>query len=347
MTTNPMKEKLPLNEQDIKKLWKHLLPTVLFPFVAAGMFYAFFSFLGNDADTGFLQDGVSRYILVGFSVLFFGVVAYMIWSYAIDLRRGFKYRIGGKITDKKLNVRTSTTHPSHGKTGSVSSSGSTSRHYYVAIDGVQYSIEQEHYGKLKVGAAITMEKAPKSHVTLFLEVGNANELPPEKSTEADDEKRKFLSSTPRKVYFTQDDFEALKRGFWGKAKFRLIVISAMAFFIVPFMVGDMQIMLVFLFPLMLIAVYQFWKFNKEWRLYYRNKQYAYKEGIFAIVQDKSKYSHNGKRSNNVETSAGTIKVNDQLYGKLNVGDQIILYKPANGNLVLSVTNAGNEEIYVA
>src|SRR5690606_36341378 len=111
---------------------------------------------------------------------------------------------------------TSTTHPSHGKTGSASSSGSTSRHYYVAIDGVQYSIGQEHFGTLKVGAAITMEKAPKSHVTLFLEVGNANELPPEESITVADDKRKFLNSTPRKVCFTQDDFKALKRRFWAQ-----------------------------------------------------------------------------------------------------------------------------------
>lgn len=335
-----MKEKLPLNDQDVKKLWKHLLPTVLFPFVAAGMFYAFFSVFSKGSN--FLQDGISLYILVGFSVFFFGIIAWMIWGYAIDLRRGFKYRIEGIITDKELRVHTSTSHSSGSKTGSSSTHSSTTRHYSVYIDGVQYSIEQEHYGKLKVGAAIIIEKAPKSHLTLFLEVGKTDELPPEKSIEADDDKRKFLSSTPRKVYFTQDDFKALKRGFWGKAKFRLIVISAMAFFVVPFMVGDLSIMLVFLFPLMLIAVYQFWKFNKEWRLYYLNKQYAYKEGIPAIVQDKSKYN----RSNYVKTSQGTIRVKDPLYAQLNVGDKIILYKPAKGKQILSITTANNEEFYV-
>lgn len=38
-----MKEKLPLNGQDIKKLRKNLLGIILFPFVGAGMLYAFFS----------------------------------------------------------------------------------------------------------------------------------------------------------------------------------------------------------------------------------------------------------------------------------------------------------------
>ncbi len=335
-----MKEKLPLNEQDIKKLWKHLLPTILFPFVAAGMFYAFF--LVFFKDTGFFQDKIGLYMLVGFSVFFFGIIAWMIWGYAIDLRRGFKYRIEGKITDKELRVHTSTSHSSGGKTGSGSTHSSTTRHYSVEIEGVQYSIEQEHYGKLQVGAAIIIEKAPKSHLTLFLEVGKTDELPPEKSIEADDDKRKFLSSTPRKAYFTQDDYKALKRGFWGKAKFRLIALTVMGLLVVPFLVGKMQINIFFLFPLMLIAIYQFWKFNKEWRLYYRNKQYAYKEGIPTIVQDKSKYN----RSNNVKTSGGTIRVKDKLYAQLNVGDKIILYKPAKGNQILSITTAAHEEIYV-
>lgn len=339
-----MKEKLLLNGQDIKKLWKHLLPTILFPFVATGMFYAFFSVFYKDSS--FLQDGISLYILVGLSIFFFGIITYMIWGYAIDLRRGFKYRIEGKITGKELRVQTSTSHFSGIKTGSSSTHSSTTRHHSVFIDGVQYSIEQEHFGKLKVGAAIIIEKAPKSQVTLFFEVGNADELPPEKSKETDDNKRKFLSGIPIKVYFTQDDFKALKREFWSKAKYRLIVISAMAFFVVPFMVGDMQIILVFLFPLMLIAVYQFWKFNKEWRLYYRNKQYAYKEGIPTVVEDKSRLSYNGKSANNVKTLEGTIKVKDELYAKLNAGDKIILYRPGKGKQILSVLTSGNEENYL-
>lgn len=331
-----MKEKLPLNEQDIKKLRKYLLPTILFPVVVIGMFYAFFSIFFKD--TGFFQDKIALYMLVGFSVFFFGIVAWLIWGYAIDLRRGFKYRIAGIITDKELRVHTSS-HSSTGRTGH--SSSSTTRHYSVHIDGVKYSIEPEHYGKLKVGATIIIEKAPKSHLTLFLEVGNVDELPPQKSIEADDDKRKFLSGTPRKVSFTQEDFKALKRGFWGKAKFRLITISTIAFFVVPFMVSDLSIMLVFLFPLMLIAVYQFWKFNKEWRLYYHNKQYAYKEDFPTVVEDKSKYN----RSNYVKTSQGTFEVKDELYTQLKVGDKIIFYKPAKGNQILSITTADNKEIY--
>lgn len=335
-----MKEKLPLNEQDIKKLRKYLLPTILFPVVVIGMFYAFFSIFFKD--TGFFQDKIGLYMLVGFSVFFFGIIAYMIWGYAIDLRSGFKYRIEGKITDKELRVSTSRTNNS--KTGS--SSTTTSRYYYVDIDGVRYSIESQHFGKLKVGNEVTMEKAPKSNVTLLLEVRENDELPPEKSAEADNDKRSFLSSTPRNIPFNQNDFKALKKGFMAKAKLRLIWFLPPMLIAISLVVNGMQAFLVFLFPLVLIPGYQLWKFSREFRQYNSNKQYAYKRGIPTIVEDKSKYSYNGKGSNNVSTSLGTIKVNDQLYGQLTVGDKIILYKPAKGKQILSVTTADNEEIYV-
>ncbi|MFA7688362.1 MAG: hypothetical protein WCY25_10905, partial [Moheibacter sp.] len=105
-----MKEKLPLNEQDISKIRKHLIPILVFPFLVVGMFYGFYSIFWSDSQ--FLQDKTGQYMLIGFSVFFFGIIAYMIWGYAIDLRSGFKYRIEGKITDKELRVSTSRTNNS-------------------------------------------------------------------------------------------------------------------------------------------------------------------------------------------------------------------------------------------
>lgn len=338
----PMKEKLPLNEQDINKIRNHLIPILVFPFLVVGLFYGFYCLFWSDSQ--FLQDKTGQYMLIGFSVFFFGIIAYMISTTVIDLRWGFKHRITGKITDKKLDVRTSTTHSSNGKTGS--SSTTTSRYYYVDIDGVRYSIESQHFGKLKVGNEVTMEKAPKSNVTLLLEVRENDELPPEKSAEADNDKRSFLSSTPKNIPFNQNDFKALKKGFMAKAKLRLIWFLPPMLIALSLVVNGMQAFLVFLFPLVLIPGYQLWKFSREFRQYNSNKQYAYKAGIPAIVQDKSKYAYNGKGSNNVSTSQGTIKVKDELYAKLTVGDKIILYKLAKGKQVLSVLTADKEEVYL-
>ncbi len=336
-----MKEKLPLNEQDIKKIRKHLIPILVFPFLVAGMFYGFYSIFWSDSQ--FLQDKTGQYMLIGFSVFFFGIIAYMISTSVIDLRRGFKYRITGTITDKKLDVRTSTTHSPNGKTGSSSSHSSTSRHYYVSIDDVQYAIEQQHYGKLKVGNAIVLEQAPKSHLTLLLEV---NELSQRQSAETDADNRQFLNSIPQKVPFKPEDFQALKKGFQSKLKTRLIWFLPTLFIALLLVWSGMQAFLVFLFPLMLIPAYQLWKIMRELRQYHRNKQFAYKEGIPALVEDKSKYTHNGRTSNIIRTTHGYIKVDNRLYEKLNTGDKVILFKPAKGKQILSMLTADKEEIYL-
>jgi hypothetical protein len=336
-----MKEKLPLNEQDISRIRKHLIPILVFPFLAVGMFYGFYSVFLSDSQ--FLQDKTGQYMLIGFSVFFFSIIAYMISTSVIDLRRGFKYRITGTITDKKLDVRTSTTHSPNGKTGSSSSHSSTSRHYYVSIDDVQYAIEQQHYGKLKVGNAIVLEQAPKSHLTLLLEV---NELSQRQSAEIDADNRQFLNSIPQKVPFKPEDFQALKKGFQSKLKTRLIWLFPTLFIVLSLVWSGMQAFLVFLFPLVLIPAYQLWKIMRELRQYHHNKQFAYKEGIPALVEDKSKYTHNGRTSNTIRTIHGYLKVDNRLYEKLNTGDKVTLYTPAKGKQVLSVLTADKEEIYL-
>ena len=336
-----MKEKLPLNEEDISRIRKHLIPILVFPFLAVGMFYGFYSVFWSDSQ--FLQDKTGQYMLIGFSVFFFGIIAYMIFTSVIDLRRGFKYRITGTITDKKLDVRTSTTHSPNGKTGSSSSHSSTSRHYYVSIDDVQYAIEQQHYGKLKVGNAIVLEQAPKSHLTLLLEV---NELSQRQSAETDADNRQFLNSIPQKVPFKPEDFQALKKGFQSKLKTRLIWLFPTLFIVLSLVWSGMQAFLVFLFPLVLIPAYQLWKIMRELRQYHRNKQFAYKEGIPALVEDKSKYTHNGRTSNIIRTTHGYLKVDNRLYEKLNTGDKVTLYTPAKGKQVLSVLTADKEEVYL-
>lgn len=238
---------------------------MVFPFLVAGMFYGFyFIFL---SDSQFLQDKTGQYILIGFSVFFFGIIAYMISTSVIDLRRGFKHRITGTITDKKLDVRTSTTHSPNGKTGSSSSHSRTSRYYYVYIDEVQYAIEQQYYGKLKVGNAIVLEQAPKSHLTLLLEV---NEISSVQSTGTDADNRQFLNSTPQKVYFKQEDFKALKKGLQVKLKTSLIWFLPTLFIALSLVWSGKQAFLVFLFPLVLFPGYQLWKFMRELRQYNRN-----------------------------------------------------------------------------
>jgi hypothetical protein len=338
-----MKEKLPLNEQDVKKLRKHLIPVVIFPFLAVGMFYGFFALFFNDGGSALFEDDVAIYIFAGFSLFFFGVIAYMIWSFAIDLRRGFKYRIEGKITDKKLRVSTSGTNST--RTGG--SSSSTSRYYYLYIDGVQYSVDSLDYGKVNVGAEVIMDKAPKSNVTLLLELSNEDELSAEKFSEASANERKFLESKIREVQFTEEDFSALKRGIRSQIKSRIVWLLPFVFIDVSLIISEMHGILIFLFPLVIIPAYQLWKSMREIGRYNSNKLYAIKQGVPAIIEDKSKFSSNRSGgSNNVKTSHGILKVTDELYNKLTPDDKIILFKPAKGKQFLSLVTTDSEEFYL-
>ncbi len=338
------KEKLPLNKQDIKKLQKHLIPMLLFPFLVAGMFYGFYALFLSDSNL--LKDKTGQYMVVGFSVFFFGILAYMIGAYIIDLRKGFKYSITGKVTDKKLSVSTSTSSSTNNKTGTSTTRSSTSRYYYIYVDNIQYAMEQQYYASVKVGDEVTMHKAPKSNITLLFEVNTTKHESAATALENDNSKTAFLNSTPKKVPFKQADFEALKKGFYTQLKTRLLWALPIMFIIGSLLVSGMQAFLVFLFPIVLVMGYQLWKLLQEYKQYNSNKQYAYKEGIAAMVDDKTKYSHNGKNTNKVKTTLGYIKVNNQLYEKLQPGDKITVYKTAKGHVILSIKTINNQEYYL-
>ncbi|NDV42447.1 hypothetical protein [Flagellimonas sediminis] len=96
----PVKEHLPLEPADIKKLRQQLFAMLVFPVVVIGMFLLFISFVFKDFKTSFAGDTVVMYVFIGFCLFFFGIIAYMVGTTAIDLRRGIKHRISGKIMDK-------------------------------------------------------------------------------------------------------------------------------------------------------------------------------------------------------------------------------------------------------
>lgn len=326
-----MKEKLPLTATDIRKLRKNLLGIVAFPFLAAGLFYGFFSlFFDNNS---FFHDTTSRFMLIGFSLFFFFIIAYMASVFIIDLRRGYKFRIEGIITDKKQTVHTSRTTTNR----SGSSRSNTTRHYYVFIDDVQYPIEQENYHKLQVGQQVVLEKAPRSNLTLLLELSTQLAIIPT---------RKQIHPKLEKTAFGPEDFIALKKRISATVKSRLLWLLPTLLMVLSLVRNGMQVFLVFLFPLVMIPAYQAWKIIQALKQYKSNKQYAYKEAIQAVIEDKSKYTHNGTISNHILTSQGHLKVDHVVYEKMKVGDELLLFRPAKGKQVLSILTANNEEIYL-
>lgn len=330
-----MQEKLPLTKQDIQKIRKNLYVVLLFPFLVAGVFYGFFSLFFDTSN--FFHDTISRIILIGFSAFFFFIIAYMASAFIIDLRRGYKNRITGTITDKKQQV--TTTRSTTTRVGG--SRSSTTRHYFVCIDDIQYPIEHKNYHNLQVGRQIILEKAPKSNLTLLLEI--ATQVPLKLGIT---HTNKHLQPKLERTAFGTEDFAALKRGLKATVKRRLFWLLPPLLIALSLVWNGMQAILVFLFPIVLIPAYQLWKIIQELKRYQSNKQYAFKEAIPAIIEDKTKYTHNGSISYHVLTCQGTLKVDHSVFEKLKAGDELVLFKPAKGKQVLSVLTIDNEEFYL-
>jgi len=342
-----MKETLALEPADLRKLKKQLIPIIAFPFIAIGMFGLFFYFFFSGEDS-FTSDRIGQYIMIGFGLFFFGIIGYMIWSTAIDIKRGVKFRVTGKVTDKRLDVHTSTSHGvGGGRTGSGISSSRTTRRYFVYIDNEEYSLDYKHYTRVKVGQSVVLDLAPKSNLTLNLEITGQAEGNEETVKEQAASDRKFLQSTFEEVRFNDQDFEALKRGYKADLKARMVWIAPFVLIDIGIIANGLWGILVFLFPLVIVPLYQLFKLVKIYTRYQNNKLYSHKKGVTAIVEDKSTFTSNRSgSSNNVRTTQGMLKVSSVMYDKLSIGDKIIIFKPNEGKNPLSLMTLDKQEYYL-
>jgi hypothetical protein len=343
-----MKEQLPLAAADIKKLKHQLIPMIIFPFVVVGMFALFAVFVFKNIGNSFANDDTGIIMLAVFGTFFFGVIAYMIWSAAIDLKRGFKYRITGKVTDKRLNVHTTTTAGSTSSRGSVGGRTRTTRHYYLYIDHAEYSVDYKEYSRTKVGSQVIMDKAPKSNLTLNLEVVEQENIDLEVDRQLKADNRKFLESRIQEVRFTEKDLDALKKKFNAEKRRRFMFMAPLLFFDAMLLVYGFWSFLVVLFPLILVPLYQFYKIFRSYLRYRNNKFYGYKLGLTALVEDKLTFTSNRSgNANRIKTTWGTVNVDSRLYDQLSVGDKIIIFTTKEGRLPMSVMTLDKEEFYLS
>jgi len=335
----PLKEKLPLEPADIKKLRRQLFAMLIFPVVVIGMFLLFISFVFKDFKNSFVGDTVVMYVFIGFCLFFFGVIAYMIGTTAIDLRRGIKHRISGKVTDKRLNIQT---------TGGGSGTGGktrTTRQYYLYLDDEEFSVDYREYAKVKVGMDVVMDRAPKSKSTLKLDILSLSDATNDSlpRTESD----RFLEKRIPHTRYTQKDFEALKRIWYAALKRRLFLAAPFVSIGILLLVSGLWGFAVFLFPLWAVPLYQAFQLYRVHRNYRRNTFSAHKKGVAALVEDKITITSNRRsNSNSIRTSQGTITVNTMLYDKLSAGDGITIYFTQYGNTPISLLTMDQEEFYL-
>ena len=296
---------------------------ILFPFLVVGMFGAFASSLFKDFTNNIAGNDTVIMMMVVFGAFFFGSIGYMIWLASIDLKRGFKYRVAGIVTDKRLNVTTSSTTAKTNSRRAGGNSTRTTRHYYLYINNEEYFVQYKEYTKARVGSHVVLDKAPKSNLSLKLDVIEPAGVDYELEKERKTSNKKFLESTIQEVRFRSEDYDALKKIFNAEKKRRFMFIAPLLFFNFSLLISGFWAILLFLFPLILIPLYQIFRLTRSYARYRNNKLYGHKVGVTNLVKDKLTFTSNRLGSaNRIRTTLGTMNVDTLLYDKLSVGDKL-------------------------
>ncbi|MEL7147868.1 MAG: hypothetical protein AAFO69_15955 [Bacteroidota bacterium] len=331
---------IPLEPEDLKKLRKQLIPVLIFPFLAGGVFFLIFTFVFKNKTDGLAADGIVLWVMIAFALFFAGILGYMIWSFVYDIRQGIKHRITGVVTDKQMDVQTS-----QKSTGRHGSSTRTTRSYYVFIDQIRYKMDYSAYGKVKVGDHIELEKAPKSGVTLKLEV-----LTPAETQETRNEEavgRSFLNTKLEPVPLTEADIKHLKKQYFQFVQKRVLWNLPLIMIVGSLVASGLQGLLLFLFPIPIILGYAFFRIIRATSRYFRNKSEGHKFGVTAMVEDKITVTGNRTSTQyKIKSTAGTFPTNQSLYEKLSKNDKLVVFKPMFGITMLSVTTMDQQEFYV-
>ncbi|MAE84371.1 MAG: hypothetical protein CMB80_16640 [Flammeovirgaceae bacterium] len=337
-----MTDQFPLTPEDISKLRRRIIPILGFAVFATAIFAAIFSFVLTGFADGFGDEPFIFIVFGFFALIFAGVIGYQIWAVATDIKLGIKERISGEITDKRLDVHTSTTHHSSGRRSGTSTK--TTRRYFIYIDGVEHTVDYRYYSQARVGEHVLMEIAPKSKTVLSFE---ATESAEEESPEEIEIDTKFLLKEFPEQRLTEEDIRVLNSKFMKELKSKLLFMSPFLFIIFGLVVNELTGLLIFLFPILIFPMYQGFVVMRKLGFYIRNKQYAHKQADPVLVTDKHTYTSNrsGNRQN-IVTSSGSVSVEPRLYDQLEVGDKLILFKPKYGKQILSVMTMDQEEFYV-
>lgn len=335
-----IKEELPLEAEDIKKLKRNMVPVLIFPFAVIALFYFMGNYVLTDMGDSFAESGF-QWIVILFGLIFMGIVGYMIWSQVTDLRRGVKERIEGLVTDKRLNIHTTQ--------GSGSTRGGrktkTTRDYYIYLEGVEYKMDYKFYNQIKTGERIVFERTPRSGFVFNLE-----KLTEQDEAIAQEEQRietKYLNTQIGEVPLNQEDLKAMERAFKADMKRKVTWMIPFLFIIFSFITSGYWGLLVFLFPLVIVPVVQVVGLIRRWTQYSQSKTYGQKQGTTALVEDKLTITSNrSSNKSNVRTSWGTLSVSPRIYDELHTGDKIVIYKTKFSKRPLSIVTLDQQEYYL-
>ena len=139
----------PLTASDRKQLSKHMLAPIVIGIFFGAIFYIPFA-SGDFGESG-------AYLIIGFAILFIGVLAYIFISIRRDLDSGMKQVITGTITRKE------TKHTS-------SRNGRGKFYYYIYFDELKLTVFQWIYKDLRERELVEIKRGRRSNTILSYKV---------------------------------------------------------------------------------------------------------------------------------------------------------------------------------
>ncbi len=331
-----------LTHSDRKKIRNKIWLTasfILFVIAIFGCIYFFVlrDFSKNDDDFGYIPM-----VIFGIFALFFvGVIGYMISIFIKDLKVGVKNCYEGIIEDKRLNIKKTTSNKaSVGTRGGRSSRTNTKRYFYMTVNGEEHKIEYPVYASIKVGDTIYFEVAPTSNVMLTYKILESESDKVVRNTPKIHPKE-YPNSRIRQAPLTREDKENVYGYYTVALRKRLTIIVFMALPILGLMYVDLLGLIVFLFPIPIILVYQLYKISMLYVNYKKSIHNGRKDVIETHITDKlfTTISNNGRKSNTYKlvTTYKTIAVPETIYGNFNTSDEITVHKASHLPAVIGIS----------
>lgn len=309
---------LPLSSEDKSKLRLQLIPIFIFPIFVIIIFVLIFTYVLPD--TSDLMGGETfNYAFIAVGAIFAAIIIYSFWTIVTDIRRGIKYRIEGIVMDKKMNISTHTT----GSSGARNSGKTrTKRSYFVTIGEEEFSMKNSEYNMLQTGDEVVMEISPKAKRTLRLEVLKREEVQVHSSTK--------MGSTSLQntglIKLTEQDRVRLQQRFKGQLVRRTLFLGVPLFIVVSLASSGMASLLIFLFPIPIIAILQLYKLLKMVIQFMNSRDVDTKMGQVVKVVDKTTITSNRNATKYlVKTDGQLLNLPKEAYEELSKGEHVIVF----------------------
>ncbi|WP_298516775.1 hypothetical protein [uncultured Kordia sp.] len=331
-----------LTSEDRKKLKLKIWRTFGFVLFAIAIFSAIYFFVLRDSFQHTDDFKLIPMIIFGiFGIFFLGVLGYMVLTFVKDLNAGVKDCFEGIIEDKKLNIKQSTSRRGgYGSRGSKTSKTSTSRYYYMIVDGKEHKIEYTMYMNIKVGDTIYFEVAPTSHTVLFYEIlENATPITTEPIVRFDPVD--VPNSKIRQAPLTRKNKDVIRVFYDKKLRRRIALFVIVGLPIFGLVYNGLPFLALYIFPLPIIAAYQLYKLITLFFNFKKSINEGRKNLVATLVTDKVFTTISNSKGNHVKytvkTAYKTVLVSEYVYPLIIVGDEITLHIATHLPIILGVT----------